>query len=82
MQHHFRNFTSHDGSKNAANPDAWKFWMVDKHKLSLLHVEIKLHTTTLCVPKFEDVDKFFIKETLEDINVLIKCSLNDKFHAE
>ena len=60
-QHHFRNVTSYHGSANVVNPDACTHWIVDKHTLSLTHADTSLHTTTLCVPKFEDVDKVIIK---------------------
>ena len=58
------------------------FWMVNKDMLSLMHVDANKHTTTLCVPKFEDLNEVIMKETLEDITELIKCSLNDYLCAE
>ena len=78
----FENFTSCDRSTNVVNPHTWTHWMVDKHKLSLMHANTSLHTTTLRVPNFDFVDKVLIKETLENITELIMCSLNDNLHAE
>ena len=56
--------------------------MVDKHALIIMHVDASLRTTTLYVPKVEDVDNVHIKETLKDITVLMKCLLNEISYAE
>ena len=82
MEHHFRNLTSYDGSKNVVNPDTWICWMVDKCTLSLIHVGTSVHTTTLCVPKCVDVDESLIKEILKEITELIKCSMNNNLCDE
>ena len=78
--HHFRNLISYDGSMNLVNLDISTCWMVDKYAIILIHVDTRLRTTTLCVPKFADVDVVVMKETLEDVNKLIKYSINNNLY--
>ena len=47
-----------------------------------MHVDANKHTTTLCVPTFKDLNEVIMKETLEDIIELIKCSLKDYAHSK
>ena len=49
--------------------------MVDKCTISLIHVDTKSHTTTLCVPNFGDVDETVMNDTLKDVNELIEYSI-------
>ena len=80
--HHFKHLTSYDRSTSVVNPEIWIFWMVCKDTLSLMHVNTIKHTTTLHVPQFKDANAVVVNETLEDVNELIKCSLEDNYYGK
>ena len=57
-------------------------WTVDNCIISLIHVDTRLHTTTSHFPKIGDADATVMKETLEDLNKLIKCSITKISYEE
>ena len=82
ISNHFRLLTSYDGTTNIVQPDIWACWMVDQFTISLIHLDTRLHTTTLCTPQIGDVDETVMINTLKDINELIKYSITNISYKE
>ena len=75
VTHYFRRLTSYDGTTNLMHPYTWTHWIVDQCTISLMHVDTNAHAIKTNVPNLVDIDERVMKETLKDVNELIKYAL-------